>query len=60
MPILDSMDAVIDNIIVLGEMVLVRLFYEFKPPFPVEVREIPPERRDPRNARRLEVALRGQ
>jgi hypothetical protein len=60
MPLLRSMDHITESIIVLREMVLVRLFYEFKPPFPVEVREIPPERRDPKNVKRLEVTFTGQ
>ncbi len=60
MPLLDSMNQAVESIIVIGEMVLIRLFYEFKPRFPLEVREIPEERRDPRNVKRFEVALVGQ
>lgn len=60
MPLLGSMNQALESIIVVGEMVLVRLFYEFKPRFPLEVRDIPEAKRDPMNVKRFEVALLGQ
>lgn len=56
-PLLESMDQIIEHIIVLGEMVIIQLLHEFKGTFPVEIKEIPIERREPGNVRRLEVGL---
>jgi len=54
-PILPDFDDIIEKIIVLGENILVRIFYKLKVDLPLEVREIPANLRDPNNPRRLTV-----
>lgn len=56
-PILIDFDAIIEKTIVLGENVLVRLFYKLKVNVPLEIREIPIHQRDPANPRRLIVGI---
>ena len=46
-----------ETIIVVGEVVLARLFYKLKKPWPVILRDIPENERDPKNPKRLEVVL---
>jgi hypothetical protein len=58
-PILTDFDAIIENTIVLGENVLVRLFYKLKGNAPFEIRDIPIRQRDPKNPRRLTVDILG-
>lgn len=58
-PILTDFDAIIEKTIVLGENVLVRLFYKLKVNSPLEIRDIPIHQRDPANPRRLTVGIPG-
>lgn len=59
-PMLPDFDTIIDKTIVLGENVLIRLFYKLRGSPLVEIQEIPMEERDPSNPRRLTVRLAGQ
>jgi hypothetical protein len=56
-PILPDFDDIIEKIIVLGENILVRIFYKLKVSLPFEVIEIPANQRDPDNPCRLRVEL---
>ena len=58
-PVLPDFDAIIEKTIVLGENVLVRLFYKLKGNAPLEILEIPVHQRDPGNPRRLTVGIVG-
>lgn len=58
-PILPDFDLIIEKVICLGENVLVRLFYKLRNSEIVEIYEIPPDKRDPSNPRRLIVGLAG-
>lgn len=58
-PILADFDAIIEKTIVLGENVLVRLFYKLIGNSPFEILEIPLHERDPDNPRRLTVGILG-
>lgn len=58
-PILPDFDLIIEKVICLGENVLVRLFYKLRHSEIVEIHEIPPDKRDPSNPRRLIVGLAG-
>lgn len=59
-PILTGMGEIIDRIIELGEEVLTELFYKLKQDFPLVIREIPFEERDPSCPIRLRVSLARQ
>lgn len=59
-PMLPDFETIIDKSIVLGENVLIRLFYKLRGSPLVEIQEIPMEERDPSNPRRLTVRLAGQ
>jgi hypothetical protein len=54
---LPDLDTAIDRLIVLGENVLIRLFYKLKRNFPLEIQEIPVEKRGPTCPKRLVVGL---
>lgn len=56
-PMLSSFRQVTENIILVGEIVLARLFYKLKKPWPVVLRDIPENERDPANPKRFEVVL---
>ena len=58
-PILADFDTIIEKTIVLGENVLVRLFYKLVGNSPLEILEIPLHERDPNNPRRLTVGILG-
>ncbi len=57
--ILPDFDDIIEKTIVLGENVLVRLFYKLKGNSPIEILDIPLHDRDPDNPRRLKVGVLG-
>lgn len=59
-PVLTDFEAIIEKTIVLGENVLVRLFYKLNGNAPFEIREIPIHQRDPANPRRLTVGFLGE
>jgi len=59
-PILRELSEIIDRIIELGEQVLTELFYKLKDDFPLVIREIPIEERDPSCPTRLRVSLASQ
>lgn len=56
-PMLSSFRHATETIIVVGEVVLARLFYKLKKPSPVVLRYIPESERNPGNPKRLEVVL---
>lgn len=58
-PVLPDFGAIIESTIVLGENVLVRLFYKLKGNVPLEILEIPAHSRNPENPRRLTVGILG-
>ncbi len=58
-PILADFDAVIEKTIVLGENVIVCLFYKLKGNSPIEILEIPLDERDQDNPRRLTIGILG-
>ena len=58
-PVLTDFDTIIEKTIVLGENVLVRLFYKLKGNAPLEILDIPIHQRDPDNPRRLTVGILG-
>ncbi|MBK1891093.1 hypothetical protein Undi14_13710 [Undibacterium sp. 14-3-2] len=58
-PVLTDFEAIIEKTIILGENVLVGLFYKLKGNAPFEIREIPIHQRDPANPRRLTVGFLG-
>ncbi len=59
-PMLPDFDTIIEKTIVLGENVLVRLFYKLRSSALVEIQEIPIDKREPSNPRRLTIRLAGQ